>query len=74
MARATTSLPQPLSPVIKTGAVEREARPINLNTPCMAGDWPMIDCCKLSSNGTTTAVVRIDSRVFNASSTTGRNS
>lgn len=41
MALATTSLPTPLSPVIITGACERETRPIILNTPCIAGAFPM---------------------------------
>ncbi len=74
MARATTSLPHPLSPVINTGAVDREARPMSLKTLCMAGLWPMMDCWRLSSGGGVAAVLRIDSRVFSASSTTGRSS
>ena len=36
MARATSSLPQPLSPVIMTAASERETRPMSLKTSCIA--------------------------------------
>ena len=38
MACATSSLPEPLSPVIMTAASLFEMRPTILNTSCMAGD------------------------------------
>jgi hypothetical protein len=41
-ARATSSLPVPDSPVISTVMLERDSRPIALNTSCIAGAWPMM--------------------------------
>jgi len=41
-ARATSSLPVPDSPVISTVMLERDSRPMALNTSCMAGAEPMI--------------------------------
>ena len=41
-ARDTSSLPVPDSPVISTVMLERDSRPIALNTSCIAGAWPMI--------------------------------
>ncbi len=54
-ARATSSLPVPDSPVISTVMLERDSRPMALNTSCIAGAWPMIRgvgllvvCCAVS--------------------------
>ncbi len=42
-ARATSSLPVPDSPVISTVMLEPASRPIERNTSCIAGAWPIID-------------------------------
>ena len=41
MARATSSLPVPLSPVISTGTSVGATRAMLLKSSCMAGDVPM---------------------------------
>ena len=41
-ARATSSLPEPDSPVISTVTLLCESRPIARNTSCIAGAWPRI--------------------------------
>ncbi len=41
-ARATSSLPEPLSPVINTVTWLCESRPMARNTSCIAGAWPSI--------------------------------
>ena len=41
MARATSSLPVPLSPVISTGTSVGATRAICLKSSCIAGDWPI---------------------------------
>ena len=41
-ARATSSLPEPDSPVISTVTLLCDSRPMARNTSCMAGAWPSI--------------------------------
>ena len=40
MARATSSLPVPVSPVMRTGAVDADARPISFQIASMAALVP----------------------------------
>jgi len=76
MAPATSSLPQPLSPVIITGASERETRPMSLKTSCIAGERPMM-VSWMDSAGTPAAWERVvlrASMALSAFSTTLRSS
>ena len=41
-ARATSSLPVPDSPVMRTVTFDCESRPMARNTSCIAGAWPSI--------------------------------
>src|SRR5260221_11842029 len=56
MARATSSLPVPLSPVISTGKVWSATRPMALYASCIPGQQPMMASPGSSSSGGATKV------------------
>jgi hypothetical protein len=49
-ARATSSLPEPDSPLMSTVAWDWDRRPMARKTSCIAGAWPRISGTELSSS------------------------
>ena len=75
-AFATSSLPVPLSPAMRTGASDRATRPTILKTPCSAREMPII-FTRPSFFGSSAAglpALRRSSRICRADSTTVRSS
>ncbi len=77
-ARATSSLPEPDSPVISTVTTLWLNRPMARNTSCMAGAWPSISgiavsCCSAtSSRWLSSTARRISSTALGRSNGLGR--